>query len=542
MAKTNGNVSELILGWKTNPNYAPQYWLDPKAKAGSQSEEELFKVSADNIGAHTAIIAQSGSGKSFFLGRFIEEIALRTQARCIILDPNADFRRIKDIEDSQLWENASYDSRKRRGLLPHEASREEFEEQWSNVRIKIATGLSGRRQGKEYEQFRLRWTALSVAFLAEDLEPTLRSELYHCHAFVQALEPLINLKASTTKSRTNLIDEAERLFKLGRSQAEEHFRYTLGQELSVGRLIQENKMQKQEARSDALVFIPFAYPAAVFRRFKKLAIEGAIERAIKAPKYVSESVERFYFGKAREYQASGILQTSSKESRTNAPNPVRLEVIDLPSLRDRSTRLIAINSLLTTEWERARASWSEALEQPKEQDERVPTFIIVDEAHNLIPVEPRGKAEWALREQFRTLVAEGRKYGLFLILVSQRPDKLDSLVLSECENKAIMKIGSASVLEITRKMLGLEDVPEKVLNKCLEFEIGRALMVGRWTNERPEIIYSAARRTLEGGRNLRASHWAVDHESKGDTDGDPTKKGKEARHSSKNIRKVIKVE
>jgi hypothetical protein len=33
--------------------------------------------------------------------------------------------------------------------------------------------------------------------------------------------------------------------------------------------------------------------------------------------------------------------------------------------------------------------------------------------------------------------AEGRKYGRFLILVSQRPDKLGPLVLSECETKLL---------------------------------------------------------------------------------------------------------
>src|SRR5262249_10934893 len=140
---------------------------------------------------------------------------------------------------------------------------------------------------------------------------------------------------------------------------------------------------------------------------------------------------------------------------------------------------------------------------------RPPTFIVVDEAHNLMPNEKtRGSGESSLREQFRRIAAEGRKYGLFLILVSQRPDKLDPLVLSECENKVIMRLGSESVLNITRGLLGLEEVPEKILNKCLEFEQGRGLLLGDWVDARPTYFYGAARRTVEGGRNLRAEAWA----------------------------------
>ena len=106
-------------------------------------------------------------------------------------------------------------------------------------------------------------------------------------------------------------------------------------------------------------------------------------------------------------------------------------MIDLPSLRD---KILAVNAVLATEWEEAREKWSAALEEPTEEDKRVPTFIVVDEAHNLIPAKTNGRLQAKLRDQFRMIAAEGRKYGLFLILVSQRPDKLDPFVISECDN------------------------------------------------------------------------------------------------------------
>jgi hypothetical protein len=164
---------------------------------------------------------------------------------------------------------------------------------------------------------------------------------------------------------------------------------------------------------------------------------------------------------------------------------------------------------LQTEWDLARDSWNTALNKSEDEDVRVPTFIIVDEAHNLMPAEPEGRAERALRDQFRRIIAEGRKYGLFLILVSQRPDKLDPLIVSECENKVLMKLSSRAVLDKTRTLLGLEDIPPKLLDRCLEFELGRALLLGAWVQRGPQFMYSAPRRTKEGGRNLQKKHWAV---------------------------------
>jgi hypothetical protein len=147
------------------------------------------------------------------------------------------------------------------------------------------------------------------------------------------------------------------------------------------------------------------------------------------------------------------------------------------------------------------------VEESKSPDTRVPTFIVVDEAHNLLPKETDKLATRALRDQFRTIAAEGRKYGLFLILCTQRPDKIDELVLSECENQAIMRLGSQSVLELTTRLLGLEKVPDK--EKCLTFKTGRALLVGRRAKPSAQLLYTAMRRTEEGGKNLCDEHWAT---------------------------------
>ena len=98
--------------------------------------------------------------------------------------------------------------------------------------------------------------------------------------------------------------------------------------------------------------------------------------------------------------------------------------------------------------------------------------------------------------------------GLFLIVVSQRPDKLDPMILSACENKIVMRMDSAEVLQ---KIKTVVDVPSDVaaqLSDCLNFKIGRGLLFGAWATDGPVKFLSAARRTVEGGRNLNAGWWA----------------------------------
>jgi len=113
-----------------------------------------------------------------------------------------------------------------------------------------------------------------------------------------------------------------------------------------------------------------------------------------------------------------------------------------------------------------------------------------------------------VREQFRTIAAEGRKFGLFLILVSQRPDKLDDLVLSECGNKAILRLDSQSIVDKVIKTLGLDfDIESIERERIVNFKPGRVLLAGNWACGH-YVFYCAARRTLEGGRNLENEYWA----------------------------------
>jgi DNA helicase HerA-like ATPase len=76
----------------------------------------------EGLTAHTAIIAQSGSGKSFLLGRLLEEVAAKTKARIIILDPNSDFAQFSTVEES-AWTSP-------KGRFAEEDTSEAFKQRW----------------------------------------------------------------------------------------------------------------------------------------------------------------------------------------------------------------------------------------------------------------------------------------------------------------------------------------------------------------------------------------------------------------------------
>jgi hypothetical protein len=447
------------------------------------------------ITRHTTIIAQSGSGKSFFLGRLIEEILIRTRARCLVFDPNGDFRRAYEIEADKLWDNVAYEPQNDKYKLPTEKDRNAFLEKWNPLTICIygsddlVSNLNDSDELKEpthsAKPLELSWTDVEVDSFAEDLDPKARLGLLYCHEFVRCLEYLFYHTAK--KSKIDLLSEAQDLIsKL--HQEPDDFRKTV------------------EAR--------FPLPSSGIRKLSpKRPIKGEKshgediwswrEWLISTAEYVSE--ENYYFAKARDYFNGGILDVSVKKS---FPEPVRLEVIDLPSLSDRRMQHLAIYGRVKRLWDDAREEWSEAMETESEQDQRVPTFVVLDEAHNIIPADPQGKPEAILRDLFRTIVAEGRKYGLFLILVTQRPDKVDPMILSECDNVAVMRINSEPIATKIADILGMDALSEKILQECLRFDPGRVFLTGQWMPDRPRTAYVAARRTVEGGRNLREKYWA----------------------------------
>lgn len=77
--------------------------------------------------------------------------------------------------------------------------------------------------------------------------------------------------------------------------------------------------------------------------------------------------------------------------------------------------------------------------QTREERKRDPVLIVCEEAHRYVP--DRGEAQYRdAQEAVRRIAKEGRKYGLGLMLVSQRPSDVESTVLSQCNSWIILRL------------------------------------------------------------------------------------------------------
>lgn len=79
------------------------------------------------------------------------------------------------------------------------------------------------------------------------------------------------------------------------------------------------------------------------------------------------------------------------------------------------------------------------LKHLKEQTNDVPFLIVCEEAHNYIPKS--GGAEYdASKKSLERIAKEGRKYGLSLMVVSQRPSEVSDTIFAQCNNFVSLKL------------------------------------------------------------------------------------------------------
>ena len=74
---------------------------------------------------------------------------------------------------------------------------------------------------------------------------------------------------------------------------------------------------------------------------------------------------------------------------------------------------------------------------------REPVLILIDEAHNVCPAEPDGPLMAMATEHAVRIAGEGRKFGLVLLVATQRPQKVHENVISQCDNLVLMRMNSA---------------------------------------------------------------------------------------------------
>lgn len=187
----------------------------------------------------------------------------------------------------------------------------------------------------------------------------------------------------------------------------------------------------------------------------------------------------------------GVLRPTAGELADHL-NYGKLVIVDLGQL-DSDLTDVVVGKTLFTILHRAKAKRTGRgyLDFP------TPVLAVLEEAHALIP-----SAEYTYTSQAAASIAkEGRKFGVGLCLVSQRPKRLNSDVLSQMVNKIILRVVEPEDQAYVRR--ATEFLSEEMTSYLPSLSVGEAVVVGPMVRI-PALVKVRLFEGKRGGESLRA--------------------------------------
>ena len=117
-----------------------------------------------------------------------------------------------------------------------------------------------------------------------------------------------------------------------------------------------------------------------------------------------------------------------------------------------------------------------SVQQWTEKEKRHPIALFCDEAHLYIPQDAKKEEERKGLHNFERIAKEGRKYGVSLVVISQRPADVSKTVLSQCGNFIAMRLTNADDQSVIRKLF--PDSLGGFADLLPILDIGEGLIVG----------------------------------------------------------------
>jgi DNA helicase HerA-like ATPase len=117
-----------------------------------------------------------------------------------------------------------------------------------------------------------------------------------------------------------------------------------------------------------------------------------------------------------------------------------------------------------------------SVQQWTERTKQHPVALFCDEAHLYIPERHEAGVPEEGLKSFERIAKEGRKYGVGLTVISQRPAEVNRTVLSQCNNFVAMRLTNAEDQAVIRRLL--PDTLGGFAELLPILDIGEALVVG----------------------------------------------------------------
>jgi DNA helicase HerA-like ATPase len=108
----------------------------------------------------------------------------------------------------------------------------------------------------------------------------------------------------------------------------------------------------------------------------------------------------------------------------------------------------------------------------------IPPFqAVIEEAHNFIPSRQEGTEETPSLTTIRKVITEGRKFGTGLVLISQRPSRLDETTLAQCNSFLVLRLVNPRDKNFVRSVM--ENLSDSDANILQTFGPGQGIVSGQ---------------------------------------------------------------
>lgn len=388
---------------------------------------EGHPLSLTSLDRHLLIVGQSGSGKSYFMGTLMEELATKSRARLVVLDRAGDFLRMSTAADG-VGRSGIPTSVYTNWLLSNRRDQPVADAGSDDVRVESVSVHS--TWFTPHDQCAVLslpivpkyWTILGEAqkWIEHHLKQNNVPEYAILGKPFYDLPTLLHGCASLNDADSSFLPPSELL--------------------SIGAL---------DAITDGLL--------TAHRNQGELQIG------------------------AKGADSEHVARTMEFDTPAKVAAGTGLQVIDLSSLGTEHARHVMMLAILRSLWATAVAQWWRRNEA-KAADHtyaRTPTFIFLDEAHHFVSQDvPESPIAMRVREAILELATEGRKFGLWLVCGTQRPTRLHPTILSETSNFVLMRTGSPLDLDLLAKHFDNDRIRFDLPG--LKRREGRAYLAGEW--------------------------------------------------------------
>lgn len=386
---------------------------------------------------HLAVLAMTGSGKSYTVGRIIERLVAEMNGTVVVFDVHGEYGKafekgeihfnenIDSIEDKKEA-NSLYKIQERLNkLLDH------------NGGIKVYT--------PQLETFDYKYSGknkhLALQFDRFDMDD------------------LSSILPGLTEAQERVLDVAIRYWRAKYSNPPRDIQdltYLLSDERGLDELKNWDKITEGEA--------------------KALNNRSAAVASMKLSRVINEA-KSFYTRSIGE--PTDIYDMVGEKGN----NVGRLVIIDLQGLSDDAKQIIT--ALISSEVMRSAAD---------KQRQIRPCFLVYEEGHNFAPAG----VPCISKKIIKKIAAEGRKFGTGFAIISQRPSKLDPDVTSQCNTIVTMRLKNPDdqrFIAKTSDMFSKSDIEE-----LPSLSTGEALICGR-SIPAPLLVKVGTKALIHGGES-----------------------------------------